>query len=230
MDVYTLHYFLWMRKSCCVMSLGELPILKDGAEQVVSFGAGFDTRAFRIPGVDKIRFYELDLPAPQRYKQRRLEKYYGKVPDHVTFIPIDFDRQDIATEMAGVGFQEGVKTFYIWEGVTQYITAEAVDGTLAFVTGSAPGSQIAFTYIHGGILDGSARTAIDQRIMARVAGRGMPWVFGLKPEKIEGWLGARGFRLVDRADASEYRVRYVTTVGRQLTIYEGEHMALAQVV
>ncbi len=121
--------------------------LKDGAEQVVSFGAGFDTRAFRIPGVDKIRFYELDLPAPQRYKQRRLEKYYGKVPDHVTFIPIDFDRQDIATEMAGVGFQEGVKTFFIWEGVTQYITAEAVDGTLAFVTRFGAGQPDCF-HVH----------------------------------------------------------------------------------
>ncbi len=66
--------------------------------------------------------------------------------------------------------------------------------------------------------------------MARVARRGMSWVFGLNPEEVEGRLAARGLRLVDRADAEEYRGRYVTPVGRQLAIYAGEHMALAEVV
>ena len=66
--------------------------------------------------------------------------------------------------------------------------------------------------------------------MARVARRGMAWVFGLQPDMIENWLKERGFRLVDRADAVEYRARYVAPVGRQLAIYEGERMALAEVV
>jgi O-methyltransferase involved in polyketide biosynthesis len=57
----------------------------------------------------------------------------------------------------------------------------------------------------------------------------MPWVFGLVPERIESWLEERGFRLVDRADAAEYRARYVTPVGRELPIYEGEQVALAEV-
>jgi methyltransferase (TIGR00027 family) len=203
--------------------------LQHGAEQVVSFGAGFDTRAFRIPGIEVTQYYELDLPEPQRYKQRRLEKYFGAVPGHVTFIPIDFDRQDIAGEMAGAGFRQGIRSFFIWEGVTQYITASAVDATLAVVRRSAPGSRIAFTYIHAGIIDGSSRSEMDQRIMARVARRGMPWVFGLDPEKIGDWLEDRGFRLVDRADAAAYRARYVTPVDRELAIYEGERMALAGV-
>ena len=87
--------------------------LKEGAEQVVSFGAGFDTRAFRIAGVEKAQYYELDLPQPQRYKRRRLEKYFGELPDHVTFVPIDFDRQELAVEMAAAGFQAGRPSFFI---------------------------------------------------------------------------------------------------------------------
>jgi O-methyltransferase involved in polyketide biosynthesis len=57
----------------------------------------------------------------------------------------------------------------------------------------------------------------------------MPWVFGLDPHEIEDWLTRRGFNLVDQADASEYRRRYVTPVGRELNIYEGERMALGEV-
>jgi O-methyltransferase involved in polyketide biosynthesis len=42
--------------------------------------------------------------------------------------------------------------------VTQYLTAEAVDHTLAFVSnGSGVGSVIVFTYVRRGIIDGTDR-------------------------------------------------------------------------
>ena len=204
--------------------------LANGSGQVVSLGAGFDTRGYRIPGIEKTRFFELDLPEPQSFKREYLIKEQGAIPEHVTFVPIDFDRQIIQDEMAFAGYQGGVRTFFIWEGVMQYITSEAVDATLGFAARAAPGSQIAFTYIKSGIVDGSERSTIDQRIISRVARRGMPWVFGIAPHEIEAWLARRGFKLVDRADGSEYRRRYVTSVGRELNIYEGEMMALGEVV
>lgn len=203
--------------------------LENGSRQVVSLGAGFDTRAYRIPGIDKTRFFEVDLPEPQNFKREYLNKEIGAIPKHVTFVPIDFNRQIIGDEMASAGYQEGTRTFFIWEGVTQYITAEAVDTTLRFAAHSAPGSQIAFTYIDSRIVDGSERSSDDQRIISRVARRGMPWVFGLSPYEIEAWLARRGFKLVDQADAAEYHRRYVTPVGRDLNIYEGERMALGEV-
>ena len=202
--------------------------LTNESGQVVSLGAGFDTRGYRIPGLEKTRFFELDLPEPQSFKRDYLIKELGAISKHVTFVPIDFDRQIIQEEMASAGYQEGVRTFFIWEGVTQYITAEAVDATLSFAARAAPGSQIAFTYIHSGIVDGSERSTVDQRIISRVARRGMPWVFGIEPHEIEAWLARRDFKLVDQADASEYRRRYVTPVGRELNIYEGEMMALGE--
>ena len=57
----------------------------------------------------------------------------------------------------------------------------------------------------------------------------MPWVFGLDPAELESWLSGRGFKLIDHADAMEYRTRYVTPAGRELNIYEGERMVLAEV-
>jgi methyltransferase (TIGR00027 family) len=204
--------------------------LKKGIRQFVCLGAGFDTRAFRIPGIEATHFFELDLPTAQQIKQKRLAKVLGTVPPHVTFIPIDLNRQNTKEEMQKFGFQMGERTFFIWEGVTQYITAEAVEDTLRFVADTAPGSQIAFTYIRRAILDGTARSAIDQRIMSRVEKRGMPWIFGLDPSEVETFLGQWGLKILDHADANEYRTRYVTPVGRQMDIYAGERMVLAEVL
>lgn len=39
--------------------------LVHGLEQVVILGAGYDTRAYRIPGIEKTRVFELDEAATQ---------------------------------------------------------------------------------------------------------------------------------------------------------------------
>lgn len=202
--------------------------LERGCEQVVCLGAGYDTRAYRIPGIERTHFYELDLPVPQSLKREHMGKVLGDLPTNIIFVPIDFDQQSIEDELTAAGYQTGVQTFFIWEGVTQYITAEAVDATLRFASRSAPGSLVAFTYIHNGIIEGSTRSQIDERIMERIERRGMPWIFGLDPHELDEWLAKRGFRLVDQANAAEYRARYITPVGRQMNIYEGERMALAE--
>lgn len=203
--------------------------LKNDRQQVICLGAGYDTRAYRIPGIERTRFFELDLPTAQSLKKEHLLKILGEIPAHVTFIPINFDRQSIEDELAATAYQPEIETFFIWEGVTQYITVEAVDATLKFASQAAAGSRIAFTYIDMGILEGTSRTRTDQRIMSRVASRGMPWVFGIDPVEIESWLSRRGFKLIDQADAMEYRNRYLTPVGRELNIYEREKMVLAKV-
>jgi methyltransferase (TIGR00027 family) len=203
--------------------------LEKGSGKVVSLGAGFDTRAYRIPGIDHSRYFELDLPEPQDFKRDYLRRASSPLPPNVTYVPIDFDRQSISDEMERAGFKKSERTFFIWEGVTQYISSEAVDATLRYAAQSASGSQIAFTYIHRGIVDGSERSAVDERIISRVGRRGMPWLYGLDPDVIYEWLARRGFKLVDQADASEYRRRYVTPVGRELNIYEGERIALGEV-
>jgi methyltransferase (TIGR00027 family) len=203
--------------------------LGDSTQQVICLGAGYETHAYRIPGIERAHYFELDLPTAQTLKRERLIKVLNEIPDHVTFVPIDFDRQSIEDEMTAAGYQPDVETFIIWEGVTQYIISAAVDATLEFAAQAAEGSRISFTYIDKGILDGTSRTKTDQRIMSRISKRGVPWIFGLDPAEIENWLSRRGFKLIDHADAMEYKKRYVTPVGRELSIYAGERMALAEV-
>jgi methyltransferase (TIGR00027 family) len=100
------------------------------------------------------------------------------LPAHVSFVPIDSDLQDIEDVMTAAGFGRDLKTFFIWEGVTQYLAAEAVDRTFRYICGAAVGgSEIVFTYIHQGIIDGTTRSKADQKIVSYAHRGGTPGSF-----------------------------------------------------
>ena len=88
----------------------------------------------------------------------------------------------IPDESKKAGYDPGQKTFFIWEGVTMYISAEAVDSTLQFIaTGSAPGSSVVFDYMPLGAVQNDFERYPDiRRLSFWVAYRGEPLVFGIK--------------------------------------------------
>src|SRR5215204_3821189 len=96
--------------------------LNEGLDQVVILGAGFDTRAYRIAGIETTRVFEIDHPATQQIKQDRLQKVIDPLPDHVTFIPVDFDTDTLAERLLASSYNEQGKTLFIWQGVTMYLT------------------------------------------------------------------------------------------------------------
>lgn len=204
--------------------------LEEGLDQVVILGAGFDSRAYRIPGVDGTRFFEVDNPTTQAWKQKCLKRMLGSLPSQVTFVPIDFDRQELDDAMAEADFRTGGKVFFIWEGVSQYITAEAVDATFRYISrAAAAGSRTAFTYVRRDIVDGSARSEGTQRFLSHLERLGEPWIFGIDPAEIAGYLSARGLELVDQVGPSEYRTRYLDPLGRQMNVFDGELTVLARI-
>ena len=202
--------------------------LREGIEQVVILGAGYDSRAYRIRGIEQASVFEVDHPAPQARKKARLQQLFRTIPSHVTFVPIDFDRQALEDAMAATTFRTDTQTFFIWEGVTQYITAEAVDATFRCVScTAATGSKIVFTYIHRGIIDGSTRSDLDQKIVSAVQRFGMPWVFGLDPTEVSQYLAVRGLKLIEDVGASDHKAHYLDPIGRKMNVFEGERIALA---
>ena len=66
--------------------------MRVGLEQVVLLGAGFDSRAWRLPAVAHARVFEVDHPSTSAEKRRRLANL-GTDRAHVRFVPVDFDRQ-----------------------------------------------------------------------------------------------------------------------------------------
>jgi methyltransferase (TIGR00027 family) len=205
--------------------------LREGFEQVVILGAGFDSRAYRIPGMEKIRVFEVDHPSTQVWKQKCLKRMLGTLPAHVTFVPIDFDKQELEDGMVKVSFRTTVKTFFIGEGVSQYITEEAVDATLRYVSrASAPGSRIVFTYIDRDIIDGSARSELGRNLISLAQQVGEPWLFGFNKEELPRYLAERGLATIEDIGDSDYKERYLKPIGRRLNVFTIERIMLAQSV
>jgi len=203
--------------------------LEDGIEQLVILGAGFDSRAYRIAGLDHVQVFEVDLPGTVKLKQTRVENVLGAVPEHVTLVGMNFDQQNLDAVLKGAGFQKGKRTLFIWEGVTQYLTAEAVDNTLRFVSGvSGVRSAIVFTYVRRGIIDGTDCPEWFRRFKAFARRVGSPLIFGLDPGELGQYLADRGLTLIDDVGAAEYQDLYLKPIDREMSVFEGERVAFAE--
>jgi methyltransferase (TIGR00027 family) len=189
--------------------------LRHGMKQVVILGAGFDCRAYRIPD-----------PATQEVKKRRL----GALPSHVTYVPIDFTVSTLDAALPAAGFRGDAQTFFICEGVTHYLPAHAVDVLFRYIGRSAAGSRLVFTYIHRGMLDGSAQFAGAANTLATVRRAGEPYTFGFEPAELSAYMTARNLTLIEDVGADTYRERYLTPRGRGAEpLSEYQRAALADV-
>lgn len=130
--------------------------------QLVLLGAGFDTRAYRLATAERAATFELDHPETSRAKQAALKKAIGPLPKAVRFVSIDFNRQSIAEVLRQAGFDNMRPACFIWEGVTNYLSAEAVDAVLRQIRQTAFGSVLLFSYVHRGG-SGQTRTVLRRR-------------------------------------------------------------------
>lgn len=210
---------------------GALAVALDhGVEQVVIMGAGYDSRAYRIPGIERARVYEVDHPDTQARKRALLDRLVARTPAHVSFVSVDFNRQRLDDRMKEAGFREGGFCFVIWEGVTEYLEADAVDATLRFLARTtAPGSEVVFTYIDLALLDGTQRFRGGTLHLAMIRRAGEPFTFGIDPSKLGAYLAERGFELLDDAAGEDLARRCFQPHGRRDRSNDYQRIALARV-
>ena len=204
--------------------------LSQGIRQLVILGAGFDTRPYRLPGIEHVQVLEVDLPSVQEDKKKKLEKHFGRLPEHVTFVPIDFDTQSLEDVLPWTAFDPASPAVFVWEGVTQYIPEEAVRRTLAFVGKSAPGSTLIFTYVLKSVIERRSNIPGADKMMDTAAKNSYPWIFGLEPSNVPFFL--KPFHLNPIADVgnADYQARYLKPLGRTLVVFEGERIVQATVI
>lgn len=123
--------------------------VRAGATQLVVLGAGLDTRAIRLDAIGDVRAFEIDHPSTQRYKVARLDAAGSPSPaaKELVRVAIDFERERLEDALPRAGFDREARSFWIWEGVTVYLTPEAIDASLRAIAAlSPPGSRVALTY------------------------------------------------------------------------------------
>lgn len=180
--------------------------LKNKVKQVVNLGAGYDSRAYRFhQKAPEVKYFEIDLPEMIADKKIRVQEILGVLPDWVTYVSIDFNKQTLSEELIKAGYDKNKKTLFVWEGVTYYISKEAVTSTLQFVASqSSPGSSIVFDYIPYSIEE-------INRIKLTEGWRessGEPITYGIEDGKLETFLSQLGLKVVSDLNLLELDNKY----------------------
>ncbi len=204
-------------------------INEGGFGQVVILGAGFDSRAYRIPGIERTKVFEVDHPSTSAKKRSDIERVLGRIPSHVRFVSIDFNKQSLKEALMTTDLDPKEKTFFIWEGVTNYLTSEAVGATFDLVSNSAPGSKIVFTYVHSDVISEPSSFSGTNTVTRTLRDVGEEWTFGLDPDEVPSYLLVHGLKLLSDMGSVEYRSRYMGENRRNVRGYEFYRVALAEV-
>jgi len=204
-------------------------IAKKEIETVVNLGVGMDCRAYYIPGIESIPCFEVDHPSVIEKKKAKIEKILGKLPAHVIYVPVDFEKQSLDTELKKAGYNLTSKTLFISEGVTQYISKEANDSTLKYVAQAAPGSKIVFTYIIKSFIEGKNIHDGIKVMYKWMVKKYKLFIFGLDPTDMGDYLSKYSLSLIEDIGAEEMEERYMKLVDLDLPVFEIERMALAEI-
>ncbi len=208
-------------------------VLKDNIKKVktvVNLGSGMDCRAYYIPGIERVRYFEVDHPKVIKKKKVKMKKILGKLPDHVTYVPVDFEKQNLGIELKKAGYNLNSKTLFISEGVTQYISKEANDNTMKYVAQAAPGSNIVFTYILKSFIEGKNIHKGIKTMYKLMVKRYKLWIYGLDPAKMRKYLSKYNLSLIEDIGSREMKERYMKKVNLGLDVFEMERIALAEVI
>lgn len=186
--------------------------LEDGFAQVLIFGAGFDTRALRFVHLStRTRIFELDAVPTQQAKIGQYRKRHLELPPNLTFIPIDFNKEVLSEKLIRAGFEKGVRSLVVLEGVLMYLTPGAVDKTMQTIRDFiGRGSRVVFDFVHQSVLDERNSQSEEMEIKKVVADAGEQWQFGIESGKVEAFLVRYGLKLLDQSGHKDLENMFFT--------------------
>jgi methyltransferase (TIGR00027 family) len=196
--------------------------MQDGCTQLVLLGAGYDTRATRLPAATASTVFEVDHPVTQACKLAAL----GHVPERIRYVSLDFESDALQPALIDAGLSRSRRTCVLWEGVFSYLTPQAIDVTLAaLVEVCAPGSQILLTYVDQRFLDTSSPH--QQAWVRAVNDVGEPFQTGIDPLHAPAFFAAR--KLALQSDESTTQAARRLGVPKARTIPEMYRLATLQI-
>lgn len=213
----------------------------DGIEQYVILGAGYDLRAHRLQLPSTLKIFEVDQPEVQNRKRSKLPE---NIPNskNVHYVTVDFNHETMKDQLINAGFDPKKSTVFTLEGLSQYITKEAVNSTLKEIAELSKNSNstVYISYLDQllkenpeacfgkGYPNAKKKFKLIQSLTARV---GEPWISFYSTEEIEEMLSKNGFSLIENKILGDLNAMYFTPVGRTLSedqIFNLEHSVVAK--
>jgi methyltransferase (TIGR00027 family) len=177
-----------------------------GVKQVLILGAGFDSHAYRFEDrLESVRVFEVDRPLTLAMKRERVQQVLGRVPENLTYVDADLETDDLAGMLAEAGYDVGLPSFVLMEGLTMYLHEEAIGKLFAFVNAHPPGSAVVFDFVTAFMVAGITNVNLDevpdagrafvQRFLHLV--RDEPFRFGFPVGEERQYIESKGFEVGD---------------------------------
>jgi len=179
--------------------------MENGMEQILLFGAGFDTRAVRFAGKNmKTKIFELDTLYTQTAKIEQFKKRNISIPKNTIFIPMDFHVDSVSEKLESNGFNRNKTTLFIMEGIIQYLNKESVDKLFKLIYElSVPGSRAVFDYIYASVLRRENIYYGESNIYKKVNSAREPWLFGIEKGGMEAFVKNYHFNLIENLNSED---------------------------
>ena len=212
-----------------------------GVEQYVILGAGYDSRAHRLELPSSLRIFEVDQPEVQARKRSKLPEELSN-SENMTYVAVDFTHQSLTEQLINAGFDQNKSTVFTLEGVSQYITKEALSSTIKEVAALTQRASSTFfiSYVSD-LFDknpeacfGKGYPNAEKRaklIMYGSAKVGEPWISFYSAEEIENVLSQHGYSVKENVTMKDLNSRYFAPVGRALSenqLLQLEHFVMAE--
>jgi methyltransferase (TIGR00027 family) len=200
-----------------------------GVDQYVILGAGLDTFAQRRPEIaNKLRVFEVDQPATQEWKERRLNELGFGVARNLQLVPVDFEAGEPWLEkLKANGFDPTRPAVIASTGVSMYLTLEANKATLREVASLAPGSTLAMTFTLPLDLLPREERAQHEFVYERAKAAGTPFISFFRPEEMLKLAREAGFRHAEHISREEIIRRYFAGRADGLQPSSGEEYLVA---
>ena len=170
-----------------------------GLDQYVILGAGLGSFAYRSPPAGRLRVFEVDHPATQRWKRDLLDAARITPPDGLAFVGMDLETDRLGERLAAEGFDPTRPALVSWLGVSMYLTVEAVAATLAAVGGLAAGTELVLEYALPSRLRDQAGADYAGFALPVAEERGEPWLSFFTPRQLSGLLEDHGMKVAEQA-------------------------------
>lgn len=171
--------------------------------QIVSIGAGLDTRAQRLGLTAETKTFNLDLPKTLERRREELARLGQPLGPNATDVPIDLIEQDVAPLLLALpGFDPATPTAVIWDGGSMYFKSDRAAAILSSIAPllTHPDSRLWLDYIAPEVLTNTPyRREIDTFLTAtRTLGEPFFNAFG----DIAETLAEAGMSLVEETRAA----------------------------
>ncbi len=194
--------------------------------QYVICGAGMDTFAFRNDD-PKIKIFELDHPDTGRYKRERIRELEWNIPKNLTFVPIDFSKDDMTQELLNAGYDPDVPTFFAILGVSYYLTLPVFEQTIRKISQLCRAdTKVVFDYPDETTLkaDNTERVHTLAEITERL---GEKMLHGYSFSEINTVLDRYGFEIEDHETPQMIQQNYFADRDDGIKAFENIHFMLA---